>query len=93
MASRDQKPRVRQAGASATEREEFAPIRDEIPSDPDEAATVRRATEVLGVEHVAQWLRSRIPSLGGKTPYQLLQTEDGRRQIERVLQMIENGVY
>ena len=28
---------------------------------------VRRATEVLGIEHVARWMKSRIPSLGNQT--------------------------
>lgn len=59
----------------------------------DEVAMVRRATEVLGISHVGIWMRSRIPSLGNQTPYTLMQTEEGRRQIERVLLKIEHGVY
>lgn len=58
-----------------------------------EVEMVRRATEVLGVNHVALWMRSRIPSLGDQTPYALIQTQDGRRQVERVLLKIEHGVY
>ena len=54
---------------------------------------VRRATEVLGIDHVARWMRSRIPSLGNQTPYTLIKTEDGRSQVERVLHKIEHGVY
>jgi hypothetical protein len=59
----------------------------------DEIAMVRRATEVLGIDHVARWMRSRIPSLGNQTPYSLVKTEDGRNQVERVLLKIEHGVY
>lgn len=59
----------------------------------DEIAIVRRATEVLGIDHVARWMRSRIPSLGNQTPYSLVKTEDGRNQVERVLLKIEHGVY
>lgn len=59
----------------------------------DEIEMVRRATDVLGINHVARWMRSRIPSLGNQTPYELMQTEDGRRQVERVLLKIEHGVY
>jgi len=59
----------------------------------DEIAMVRRATEVLGIDHVARWMRSRIPSLGNQTPYTLIKTEDGRSQVERVLYKIEHGVY
>jgi len=59
----------------------------------DEIAMVRRATEVLGADHVARWMRSGIPSLDNQTPYALIKTEDGREQIERVLLKIEHGVY
>jgi uncharacterized protein (DUF2384 family) len=59
----------------------------------DEIALVRRATEVLGIDHVAHWMRSEIPSLGNRTPYALMKTEDGRTQVERVLLKIEHGVY
>jgi hypothetical protein len=70
------------------------PEADSAPCDSrDEIAMVRRATEVLGVDHVANWMRSRIPSLGNQTPYALLQTEDGRNQVECVLLKIEHGVY
>ena len=59
----------------------------------DEIAMVRRATEVLGIDHVVHWMRSSIPSLGNHTPYELMKTEDGRNQVERVLLKIEHGVY
>jgi hypothetical protein len=59
----------------------------------DEIAIVRRATEVLGIHHVANWLQSRIPSLDNQIPYTLIKTEDGRSQVERVLLKIEHGVY
>lgn len=59
----------------------------------DEAELVRMATECLGVDHVGHWVRSRIPSLGNHTPYELMQTEEGRRQVECVLLKIEHGVY
>ena len=59
----------------------------------DEVAIVRRANEVLGLEHVAQWMTSQIPSLGNVTPYQLIKTRTGRKQVEQVLLKIEHGVY
>ena len=65
----------------------------DAPESLDEIAVVRRATDVLGIDHVAQWMRTSIPSLGNQTPYMLIKTEDGRNQIERVLLKIENGVY
>ena len=63
------------------------------PHSLDEIAMVRRATEVLGINHVAQWMQSAIPSLGNQTPYALMKTEAGRGQVERVLLKVEHGVY
>jgi hypothetical protein len=65
----------------------------EVSHSQDEIAMVRRATEVLGIDYVARWMRSKIPSLGYQTPYTLVKTEDGRKQVERVLLKIEHGVY
>ena len=59
----------------------------------DEIAMVRRATEVLGLDHVAHWMQSRIPSLGNRTPYALIATKAGRAQVALVLLKIEHGVY
>ena len=63
------------------------------PESEDEVAIVRRATEVLGIAHVAHWLQSKVPSLANQTPYALIQTEEGRNQVLRVLLKIEHGVY
>lgn len=58
----------------------------------DEVAIVAQAAEVLGMTHVGQWMRTRIPSLGGRTPVDLVKTIEGQ-EIERVLLRIEHGVY
>ncbi len=75
-------------------------VADHVPSGPvratqpqDEVELVRKATEVLGITHVGRWMRSKIPSLGNQIPYVLMQTEEGRKQVERVLLKIEHGVY
>ena len=65
----------------------------EVFESQDEIAMVRRAAEVLGIDHVARWMQSTIPSLGNQTPYTLIKTEDGRNQMERTLMKIEHGVY
>ena len=65
----------------------------EVSHSQDEIAIVRRATEVLGIDYVARWMRSKIPSLDNQTPYTLVKTENGRKQVERVLFKIEHGVY
>lgn len=59
----------------------------------DEVDLVRRATDVLGMDHVARWMKSSIPSLNNQSPYVLMQTAEGRAQVERVLLKIEHGVY
>ncbi len=38
-------------------------------------------------------MRRNIPSLGNQTPYVLIETENGRKLVERVLLKIEHGVY
>jgi uncharacterized protein (DUF2384 family) len=76
------------AGGRASEVES-----DVVAHSQDEVEVVRRAAEVLGIDRVAGWMRTRIPSLGNQTPYALIQTEDGRKQVERVLLKIEHGVY
>lgn len=59
----------------------------------DEVEIVRKAKDVLGMDQVARWMRSKIPSLGNQTPYSLMSTAGGRRQVQLVLQKIEHGVY
>lgn len=92
------------AGQSFTEAPYSAQAPVGAPEDPSKAERgiteseaeiemVRKAAEVLGADHVARWMRSRIPSLGNQTPYTLIKTEQGRNQIERVLLKIEHGVY
>jgi uncharacterized protein (DUF2384 family) len=81
------------AGQSHFDESHYSSQPSESEPEQDEIAMVRRATEVLGIDHVARWMRSRIPSLGNQTPYVLIKTEDGRSQVERVLHKIEHGVY
>ena len=94
------KPAVMAAGAterlhSGAETRELADVDSSAVAvnSQDEVEIVRRATEVLGINHVARWLQSQIPSLNNQTPYALMQTEEGRKQVERVLLRIEHGVY
>jgi uncharacterized protein (DUF2384 family) len=88
-----------QAGSSCSEAvSEYQPttssdvILDTV-AIPNEVELVQRAAEVLGSQQVAAWMQSNVPSLGGETPYRLMQTPEGRCQVERVLLMIEHGVY
>ena len=53
-----------------------------------------KALEIAGTpEQLAAWMQRGIPALGGRTPFEAMQTEEGRTDVERVLGQIEHGVY
>jgi putative toxin-antitoxin system antitoxin component (TIGR02293 family) len=55
---------------------------------------VRRAAEVLGSrEEALRWLHTPNRAFGGRTPWDLLDTDLGSRQVEDVLGRMEHGVY
>ncbi len=42
---------------------------------------------------LAEWMQTPVPALDGHTPYALMQSEEGRKQVDSVLGRIEHGVY
>jgi hypothetical protein len=42
---------------------------------------------------LAKWIQTPVPALNGYTPYALMQSEEGRKQVDPVLGRIEHGVY
>jgi putative toxin-antitoxin system antitoxin component (TIGR02293 family) len=53
-----------------------------------------RAEEVLGSrERAGAWLRGTVRALGGVRPLDLLDTDLGAQQVERILGRLEHGVY
>jgi len=59
-----------------------------------EADLIQKALAVIGSpERLAEWMRSSIPALHGQTPYSLMDSADGRKQVGIVLGRIEQGVY
>jgi uncharacterized protein (DUF2384 family) len=54
---------------------------------------VQRAQAVIGVERLSEWMQTPLSALGGRTPYSLLGSEEGRKQVEILLGRIEHGVY
>ena len=42
---------------------------------------------------LAEWIQTPVPALNGNTPYALMQSEEGRKQVDSVLGRIEHGVY
>jgi|SRR5581483_10898053 len=54
----------------------------------------RRAKRLFrSIEGARAWLISEIPSLGFKTPLQVLKTPGGLQNIENLLGRIEHGIY
>jgi putative toxin-antitoxin system antitoxin component (TIGR02293 family) len=52
-----------------------------------------RAKELFGThENTRSWLNTEIPALGGRTPLDFAQTEPGAREVEAVIERIEDGV-
>lgn len=57
-------------------------------------ALFERAIEVLGNEQNAmRWFLSKVKGLGYKTPFDCIQSEQGRQEVEDMLGRIEYGVY
>ena len=52
-----------------------------------------RGLEVLGPAQLPGWMTTRIPALGGQTPYSVIETEEGRKTIETELGRIEHGIF
>jgi putative toxin-antitoxin system antitoxin component (TIGR02293 family) len=58
------------------------------------ARVVALAKEVLGTEEKAsRWMSNPNRALGGRTPFDQLDTEPGVRSVEEVLQRIAYGMY
>ncbi len=58
------------------------------------ARVVARAEDVFGSqERAGAWLRGTVRALGGVRPLDLLDTDLGAQQVERILGRIEHGVY
>jgi len=43
-------------------------------------------------DHTRQWLNTEIPALGSRTPLDFAQTEPGAREVEAVIERLEDGV-
>src|SRR3954470_16656389 len=41
-------------------------------------------------QHTRQWLNSKLPALGGRTPLDFAQTEPGAREVEAVIERLED---
>jgi hypothetical protein len=66
---------------------------DEPQSHP-EVAIIARALEIIGSpQQLGKWMNTSLPALQGQTPYSLMSSEGGRKQVEIVLGRIEHGIY
>jgi putative toxin-antitoxin system antitoxin component (TIGR02293 family) len=66
--------------------------------DVDQAARTERITalaeRVFGDrEKTASWLNKQKQQFGGRTPIQMLETEDGERVVEEALIRIDEGMF
>jgi hypothetical protein len=59
-----------------------------------EVELLLKALRIAGsTQRLAEWVQTPIPALNGHTPYQLIQSEQGRKEVDAVLGRIEHGVY
>ena len=59
-----------------------------------EVELLLKALRIAGSpQRLAEWMQTPIPALNGQTPYTLLESEEGRKQINAVLGRIDHGVY
>jgi len=59
-----------------------------------EVDLVVKALDILGSpKQLGRWMKTSLPALRGQTPYSLMQSEEGRKQVETVLAQIEHGIY
>ncbi len=58
------------------------------------ADVIARAIEVLGTKSKAlRWLRSPVPGLDNHRPLDVIDTTEGRQQVENILGRIESGIF
>ena len=68
---------------------------------PDESERVARLMRIISLAatvlesevHAREWLNRPLRELGGQTPLQMIATEPGAREVERVLGRIEHGIF
>ncbi len=60
----------------------------------DQGGVVSLADRIFGTrDHTDQWMASKIWSLGGKRPVDLLGTDEGVNEVRNVLGRIEHGIF
>jgi hypothetical protein len=65
-----------------------------LPEDRDpEIDLIERVVDTIGFPRVIEWLQAPVPSLRGRTPYSLMASEEGRKEVETVLGQIEHGIF
>ena len=59
-----------------------------------EVEIVAKALAIIGSPNqLSRWMNTSLPALHGQTPYSLMNSEGGRKQVEAVLGRIEHGIY
>ena len=65
--------------------------RDTARPEPVAPPQARELVHKMKVEHYAKWADEPLPALGGKTPREAVKSDAGRRAVEDMLRMFENG--
>lgn len=64
------------------------------PLNPSAIYVLDHSLAVLGSpERLTLWMQTPVASLGGRTPWSLLDTAEGRNDVETTLGRIAHGVY
>jgi hypothetical protein len=68
--------------------------REQAPQVYPEIDIITRALAIIGSpKQLGRWMNTSLPALQGQTPYSLMNSEGGRKQVEVVLGRIEHGIY
>lgn len=71
-----------------------SPERSRQPEPSPNVELLLKALRIAGsTQKLAEWIQTPVPALNGETPYALMQSEEGRQQVDAVLSRIEHGVY
>jgi len=71
-----------------------SPDRSRQPEPSPDVELLLKAFRIAGsTQKLAEWVQTPVPALNGETPYTMMQSEEGRKQVDAVLSRIEHGVY
>lgn len=71
-----------------------SPDRNRKPETSPSIELLLKALRIAGsTQKLTEWIQTPVPALNGETPYALMQSEEGCKQVDAVLSRIEHGIY